>query len=53
MLLYMGWAWGLPAPPRSSHMLLCIWLRRRDGLVAKLFGGKKKKESGNKPWLQW
>jgi hypothetical protein len=35
-------------------MLLSIWLRRRDGLVAKLFGGKKKMESsGNKPWLQW
>ncbi len=28
---------------------------RYDGLLAKVFGGKKKatSSSGNKPWLQW
>ena len=36
-------------PAAAVHSGCC----RHDGLVAKMFGGKKKKESGNKPWVQW
>ncbi|KAL4458694.1 hypothetical protein ABPG75_013559 [Micractinium tetrahymenae] len=28
-------------------------LSKHDGLLAKLFGGKKKEQTSNKPWLQW
>lgn len=41
------------APPKLASLFLPSSCRR-DGLVAKLFGGGKKKDSSNnKPWLRW
>ena len=37
----------------AAHRYPLCPLCRYDGLLAKVFGGKKKESSSNQPWLQW